>query len=210
MGAPTTIKAALLAGISTSGIIARLANDMFASRTITGTTGKVTVANGDGVAGNPTLTLPAIINQEGIKFPSTQVPSADANTLDDYEEGTFTPSLSFAGAAVGVVHSTQSGTYVKIGRVVFFVARVVITNKGSSTGGAQIDGLPFAASSDIATLSVDSAANSFTGLSTGAIGATVSATSIILRQMLTTGGSAIANTAVTATMDVRVSGFYFV
>ena len=35
-----------------------------------------------------------------IAFPATAVPSADANTLDDYEEGTFTPTILLGGTAV--------------------------------------------------------------------------------------------------------------
>jgi hypothetical protein len=82
-------------------------------------------------------------NNGNYNFPATQVPSADANTLDDYEEGTFTPGVSFGGAAVGLTYTVQSGSYEKIGRE--FDARGVITMsaKGSSTGAARITGLPF-------------------------------------------------------------------
>lgn len=44
-----------------AGMVAKTANATYAARTITGTTGKITVTNGDGVAGNPTATLPATI-----------------------------------------------------------------------------------------------------------------------------------------------------
>ena len=47
-----------LAGLSTTGIISRTGAATAATRTITGTAGIVTVTNGDGVAGNPTITLP--------------------------------------------------------------------------------------------------------------------------------------------------------
>jgi hypothetical protein len=81
-----------------------------------------------------------------IKFPATQVPSADANTLDDYEEGTWTPALRFGGAAVNMTYSMQLGRYTKIGRVVTAVASMILTEKGDSTGAATVAGLPFAAS----------------------------------------------------------------
>ena len=80
----------------------------------------------------------------GITFPVTQSASSDANTLDDYEEGTWTPTVSFSGtASVGATYSTRLGTYTKIGRTVYFSCRITLTNKGSSTGSSQITGLPF-------------------------------------------------------------------
>ncbi len=51
----------------------------------------------------------------GITFPATQSASSDANTLDDYEEGTWTPSIG--GTATYVTADTW-GRYTKIGRLV--------------------------------------------------------------------------------------------
>ena len=76
----------------------------------------------------------------GIKFNSD---TADANMLDDYEEGTWTPVLKFGGASVSTTYSLQSGVYTKIGRLVHCSLRLTLTSKGSSTGSAQITGLPF-------------------------------------------------------------------
>ena len=81
----------------------------------------------------------------GIKFPASQNASADANTLDDYEEGTWTPTLTFGGGTTGITYSQQVGTYVKIGKLVWLNCRVALTAKGSSTGSARITGLPFTA-----------------------------------------------------------------
>jgi len=80
----------------------------------------------------------------GIAFPTTQVTSANANTLDDYEEGSFTPSVTFGGASVGITYSSRVGTYVKVGQLVNCYMYILLTNKGSSTGQFQITGLPFA------------------------------------------------------------------
>jgi hypothetical protein len=77
-----------------------------------------------------------------ITFPATQVASAGANTLDDYEEGTFTPTF-FGGSAAGTTtYTTQSGKYVKIGSWVYFVARVSWSN-ATGTGNSRFGGLPF-------------------------------------------------------------------
>jgi hypothetical protein len=80
-----------------------------------------------------------------IDFPATQVPSAGANTLDDYEEGTFTPTITSAGGGAGT-YGTQVAGYVKIGRKVSVSGRVVLATKGTLAAGAvSISGLPFAA-----------------------------------------------------------------
>ena len=83
----------------------------------------------------------------GIAFPATQSASTDANTLDDYEEGTFTPVLLFNGANVGMTYGAQLGRYTKIGNRVYFNAYIYPTNKGSSTGAVTISGLPFTSNS---------------------------------------------------------------
>jgi len=84
-----------------------------------------------------------ITGVNGIKFPGTQVPSSDPNTLDDFEEGTFTPGISFGGAAVGITYTSQVGKYMKVGGRVIFNALITLSAKGSSTGAARITGLPF-------------------------------------------------------------------
>lgn len=77
----------------------------------------------------------------GITFPATQSASTDANTLDDYEEGTWTPSLG--GTAT---YTIQTGTYTKIGRFVYaqFDVSVNLIGTGSAT---VVSGLPFTAGS---------------------------------------------------------------
>ena len=88
------------------------------------------------------------LQANGFKFPRTQVASSDANTLDDYEEGTFTPSVTFGGASVGLT-GTFNGSYTKIGNRVFFISRIGLTSKGTSTGQALLTGLPFVSANHI-------------------------------------------------------------
>jgi hypothetical protein len=77
-----------------------------------------------------------------LKFPATQNASADANTLDDYEEGTFTPTYEGTTTAGTTTYTIQNGYYTKIGNIV-----TVIINLGWSgatgTGVSQVGGLPF-------------------------------------------------------------------
>ncbi len=100
----------------------------------------------------PTISdLGALILNEGqLTFPATANPSADANTLDDYEEGTFTPTISdnsLDGTGECQVYSIQVGRYTKIGHRVFIQAQVTITDLGSLDicQGAHLTGLPFTA-----------------------------------------------------------------
>ena len=124
------------------------------------TSGSVIIA-APSVAGSATLTLPTTtgtlsltasptftgqatiptINLTGgqITFPATQSASTDANTLDDYEEGTFTPTVG----GTSVTYSSRSGQYIKIGRLVQFQLYIALS------GGAPnntIGGLPFTVS----------------------------------------------------------------
>lgn len=58
----------------------------------------------------------------------------------------FTPSLSFNGSSAGITYSNRVGRYVQHGNVVYFEIYVSLTNKGTATGTATIDGLPIATS----------------------------------------------------------------
>lgn len=80
-----------------------------------------------------------------VKFPATQSASADTNTLDDYEEGTFTPTVGGSTTAGTYTYTgNQIGWYTKIGDRVFFSFDVEVnTVTTAGTGNARIFGLPF-------------------------------------------------------------------
>jgi len=88
------------------------------------------------------------LSTNGIAFPATQSASADANTLDDYEEGTWTPVVSDAatgGNLATLASSSTSGVYTKIGNIVYWRFSVFLTSKASMTAGNDvfIQGFPF-------------------------------------------------------------------
>jgi hypothetical protein len=101
--------------------------------------GVLPTANGGTGVDIASATLPLGGGQ--IAFPSTQIPSAGLNTLDDYEEGSWTPNdASGAGLTLtGVV-----GDYIKIGKLVF-VNAVFLYPVTASGAAAIIGGLPFTA-----------------------------------------------------------------
>ncbi len=102
---------------------------------VLGTNKDVTVSDGDLVIGT---------SGHGIDFSAAgNVSGMTSELLDDYEEGTFTPS--FTGGLSGSGYGDQNGVYTKIGNFVFFVIELDITNGAASTDGNQIkiDNLPF-------------------------------------------------------------------
>lgn len=93
-----------------------------------------------------------ILPQAGIKFPAAQFASSDANTLDDYEEGTFTPILTLSGTQPSAItYGTRGGEYVKVGKQVFISVYFEISSRTGGSGDVYIAGFPFAAATPLAT-----------------------------------------------------------
>jgi hypothetical protein len=68
--------------------------------------------------------------------------TAAANALDDYEEGTFSPTLSASGATFG--YSFSTGRYTKIGNSVTVHGRIILSSASGGSGTVTLTGLPFA------------------------------------------------------------------
>jgi len=81
----------------------------------------------------------------GITFPATFSASADANTLDDYEEGSFPPIVLGSSNAGTFTYTTGNtwGRYVKVGPLVNFQLSVQTSAGSGATGNVLVDGLPF-------------------------------------------------------------------
>tara|TARA_A100001391_G_scaffold84408_2_gene55277 strand:+ start:1211 stop:1714 length:504 start_codon:yes stop_codon:yes gene_type:complete len=77
-----------------------------------------------------------------ISFAASQTASSDANTLDDYEEGTWTPAFS---TGISGSYAQQFGRYVKTGTVVYAQFWILTASSGVTSSGAQVkvNGLPF-------------------------------------------------------------------
>jgi len=87
-------------------------------------------------------------NNGQLKFPATQNPSSDANTLDDYEEGTWTGSLVCStSGTITLLNDYKTGTYTKVGRKVTVTGVFAIESVDSPVGDLFLSGLPFACAS---------------------------------------------------------------
>ena len=65
------------------------------------------------------------------------------NNLNYYEEGTWTPTLYGTSTAGTPTYVNQEGSYVVIGNIVFYTARIRISAIGGATGYIRIGGIPF-------------------------------------------------------------------
>jgi hypothetical protein len=211
-------------GVYTAGVLTRAPDESSNNDELLSLTGRATVfvvlraqdANGfapplgytpvnkAGDTGVGALTFTGLITTNGqVAFPATQVPSADANTLDDYEEGTFTPAVAFGGASVGVTYAARSGRYTKVGRMVVVEIKVSLSSKGSSTGVVTVTALPFACGADgnaAATISPMAS-------SAQAVGYVAPAATIV---QLFSGATALADTNISNTSYISLSLAYSV
>ena len=112
--------------------------------------------------GNATFAGNVVLSTSGagIDFSATadSAASPSSELLDDYEEGSWTPTLLFGSgggaAAVGMVYGMREGHYVKIGKQVIAQFRIELSDKGSSTGGMTIS-TPFAADNSFTSTGID-------------------------------------------------------
>ena len=105
----------------------------------------------------------------GITFPAVNVVSTSANTLDDYEEGTWTPVLTSGFTTTGTV--TRTGVFTKIGRSVT-ISWLIQATSNVVASGAVMSGLPFANSHYAVGLSTSINGN-LTAMSATVSGATM-------------------------------------
>jgi hypothetical protein len=111
----------------------------------------------------------AILTGGQLKFPATQIPSGDANTLDDYEIGTFSVTAQAATSGTITLNSLTN-YYVKIGKLVTVVVIVDVASVSSPVGILNILGLPFTA---VTPCAAAIHGNGLTGLTTESLQASV-------------------------------------
>ena len=95
-------------------------------------TGNVNISTGNVVMGTA---------NKGIDFSINSDASATSELLNDYEEGTFTPTIT--SGATAVTYSPQYGRYTKVGRLVTVYAQITTTAATRDANQFIIGGLPF-------------------------------------------------------------------
>jgi hypothetical protein len=151
----------------------------------------------------------------GITFPATPNLSTDANTLDDYEEGSWTPTIGASSSnPTGLSYSNQFGKYTRIGNVVYIAFRVGFSfTNGTGSGTLLIRGLPFTAGNHINPRTTPQQDNiTFTGFSYLEMGASGNSTNIDIgadRSGGTANGINISACAFGGT-DINGGIFYFI
>jgi len=90
----------------------------------------------------------------GISF-GGDTTSGSSRYLDDYEEGTWTPTMYVGGSTTGVTYDAQGGSYTKVGRQVTVNGYINLSNNGTGTGSATIRGLPYDIGDTISTTSLE-------------------------------------------------------
>ena len=143
------------------------------------------------------------IDSDGLKFGSD---TAAANALDDYEEGTFTPTVTSGITSVG--YSAQTGYYTRIGNLVLFNLRVVTSSGNAQSSTFAVGNLPFnsAATQQPGGAAIRAYASSFSGSASQAfIGPASNSISFF-----TLSGTAFAGTSITDHdgFDLRITGIY--
>jgi hypothetical protein len=164
--------------------------------------GDQTIVNGNVVIGTAA---------KGVDFSaSSNNPGMTSELLNDYEEGLFTPGLSFGGASTGITYDVQRGIYTKIGRLVTYHIYIGLTSKGSATGNASITGIPFAPETGGAayynpTIYMDAAAAGATGHLQGGL----TSGGINLAKLSAGSNSALTDADFNNNTYVIVTGQYF-
>jgi hypothetical protein len=79
----------------------------------------------------------------GVVFGPASASNVSSQTLDSYEEGTWTPSITRSGISIGS-YAIRYGSYTKIGNQVTLFCKVQSSNISSGSGGWSCTGLPFA------------------------------------------------------------------
>lgn len=134
------------------------------------------------------------------------VAQAGANTLDWYEEGTFTPGVSFGAATTGIIYAIQDGVFTRIGNTVHFRALVNLTSKGSATGDARLTGLPYTVGKDAPFSIFATNLASLTGAP--AVFSESASTNIVFYQSNSAGHTSLDNTNFTNNTTIYVAGYY--
>jgi len=177
-------------------------------------TKKFLTQTGNGsISASPVWSAIEALDINNLKFTSGGTNSEDINTLDAYVEGSIsTPTITFGGGNTGIIYTSRSGAYTRIGNVVTLSFFILLSSKGSSTGALVIDALPIASNASVKSiLSLDITAVAATiGDSHLTAFIEVNATTITLYKMVSGTRVQLTDADITNTTLITLSGSYFV
>ena len=116
---------------NTSGTITLDAPNVAGTTVLTLPTANGTILTTASTLASPSVSGNLTMTTGGITFNANPGGGTQA-TLDDYEVGTWTPTIAFGGASVGITYTIRNGAYVKVGKVVHIRAYIALSSKGSS------------------------------------------------------------------------------
>ena len=171
-------------------------------------------------AGSTRLTLNSLGNlafpsAKGIDFSAVTggTGTATGNVLNDYEEGTFVPTVRGSTVAGTGVYTSQVGFYTKVGRLVTISVNLSWTAVTSGTGNLQFSGLPFIASNTSGAyngISIGYVNNIATTAGTVLYGLVEFGTTLITMTQTPTGGGIYTLVPLDTAGDIGFSATYFV
>jgi len=201
-------------GTPSSGTVTNLTGT--ASININGTVGATTPTTGSFTtmkASTGAAVGGATPGAGGIAFPATAVAVADANTLDDYEEGTWTGAFvatTSGTISIGYLGNYDKGSYTKVGRLVTVTGDFYVPSVSVPVGSLRLTGLPFTCSNSIPAYSgvaiypIDLAVAAVTSI----VGNVVANTTYIVISKYSAGTSSNLAGDVVAGSEFRISASY--
>jgi hypothetical protein len=207
---PTNTNYLQLTGGTLTGDLALGTNDLTAqditSTTLTTstltTTGAITPGANIVMASGNGIDFSATANSSG---------SMTSELLDDYEEGTFLPTMFGSTVAGSTTYSLQYGYYVKVGKLVHIQIRMSVTAT-TALGNMYIGGLPFVALNDsdkgYASVTVSYASNLTMTSGTGWVGAYTKQNDSYMAMINNIPGGSIVNTSVDSSFTALMGGTY--
>jgi hypothetical protein len=139
---------AALEGMASTGLVARTASETYAQRTITGTANKITVTDGDGIAGNPTLTIPDAVTLVNLTASTSLIlpqsaapaPTAEGSIAWDTDGNFFAvgdgTNTVYPGKTITSQAFTANGTWTKPAGC----RAIIVEAVGGGGGGGGING----------------------------------------------------------------------